>query len=147
MILNSQGPLISVLMPFYNAGDGFRTALGSILAQTYENWELLLCDDGSTDGSLALARSTQDERVIVWSDGQRQGLAARLNECIDRARGQFMARMDADDVSYPERFQKQVEFFGAHPEVDVVGCQMLIFGDHGELLGKRRLPEEHERIV
>src|ERR1700722_13846695 len=141
MTRNSQAPLVSILMPFYNAGDGFRTALGSILAQTYEHWELLLCDDGSTDGSLALARSIQDKRVVVWTDGQRKGLAARLNECIDRARGQFMARMDADDVSYPERLQKQIEFLASHQEIDLVGCQMLIFsdngGDNGAPLGKR----------
>src|SRR5579872_1929530 len=144
MISNSQAPLVSILMPFYNAGEDFRTALGSILAQTYENWELLLCDDGSTDGSLALARSFQDERVVVWTDGQRKGLAARLNECIDRARGRFMARMDADDVSYPERLQKQVEFLASHREIELVGCQMLIFGENNEPLGKRRLPEEHD---
>jgi len=147
MISNSRTPLLTILMPFYNAGNGFGAALDSILGQTYENWELLLCDDGSTDGSLTLARSVGDERVIAWSDGKRKGLAARLNECIDRARGEFIARMDADDVSYPERFLKQVEFLLTHPEIDLVGCQMLIFGEGGSPLGQRRLPEQHARIV
>jgi glycosyltransferase involved in cell wall biosynthesis len=147
MIPNSTTPLVTILMPFYNAGKGFKAALTSILNQTYENWELLLCDDGSTDGSLTIARSIRDERVIVWSDGKRKGLAGRLNECIDRARGEFMARMDADDVSYPERFLKQVEFLLSHPEIDLVGCEMLIFGEDGSPLGQRRLPEEHEGIV
>lgn len=134
-------------MPFYNAGDGFRAALRSILHQTYENWELLLCDDGSTDGSLALARSFDDDRIRVWSDGKRKGLAGRLNECIDRARGELIARMDADDISYPERFRRQAELLLAHPEIDLVGCSMLIFSEDGAPLGKRRLPGEHERIV
>jgi glycosyltransferase involved in cell wall biosynthesis len=144
---NTRPPLVSILMPFLNGGDGFRAALRSILNQTYDNWELLLCDDGSTDGSLALARSIRDERITVWSDGQRQGLAGRLNECLGRARGEFIARMDADDVSYPQRFRDQVAFLLAHPEIDLVGCSMLIFGEDGRPLGKRRLPVEHEQIV
>jgi glycosyltransferase involved in cell wall biosynthesis len=147
MIPNSQTPLVTILMPFYNAGKGFEAALHSILSQTYENWELLLCDDGSTDGSLSVARSIRDERVITWSDGTRKGLAGRLNECIDRARGEFIARMDADDISYPERFLKQVEFLLAHPETDLVGCQMLIFGEDGSPFGQRRVPQNHEGIV
>jgi glycosyltransferase involved in cell wall biosynthesis len=140
-------PLVSVLMPFLNAGSGFSAALGSILNQTYGNWELLLCDDGSTDGSLALAGSIRDQRITVWSDGRRKGLAARLNECLDRARGEFIARMDADDISYPERFRDQVAFLSARPDIDLVGCSMLIFGEDGEPLGKRRLPLEHAQIV
>jgi glycosyltransferase involved in cell wall biosynthesis len=140
-------PLVSVLMPFYNAGSDFKTALQSILNQTYTNWELLLCDDASTDDSLEVARSIRDERVIVWSSGKNKGLAGRLNECIDRARGQFIARMDSDDVSYPERFRSQVEFLQSHPEIDLVGCNMLICGEDGAPLGKRSLPLEHEQII
>lgn len=139
--------LVSVIMPFFNGGDGFRAALQSIVNQTYHNWELLLCDDGSTDGSLALAQSFRDDRIMVWSDGQRKGLAGRLNECIRRARGEFIARMDADDVSYPERFATQMSFLRSHPNIDLVGCSMLIFGEDGSLLGKRQLPTEHEQIV
>ena len=145
--VNTGSPLVSVLMPFLNGGDGFKAALQSILNQTYDNWELLLCDDGSSDGSLELARSIRDERITAWSDGKRKGLAERLNECIDRARGEFIARMDADDVSYPERFRCQVEFLSTHPEIDLVGCSMLIFGEDGDSLGKRRLPAKHEQIV
>ncbi len=147
MTTNTTKPLVSILMPFYNAGECFGAALQSILNQTYENWELLLCDDGSTDQSLALAKSIRDERVIVWSDGKRVGLAGRLNECIDRARGELFARMDSDDISYPARFQSQLEFLLARPDIDVVGCQMLILGEAGELLGRRTLPLEHEQIV
>src|SRR6202171_1728731 len=145
--VNTRTPLVSVLMPFLNGGDGFKAALGSILNQTYDNWELLLCGDGSTDGSLALARSNRDERITVWSDGKRKGLAGRLNECLDRARGEFIARMDADDVSYPQRFRYQAEFLLAPPEIDLVGCRMLIFGEDGAPLRKPRLPIGHEQIV
>ena len=140
-------PLVTVILPFYNAGTAFGLALRSILGQTYSNWELLLCDDGSTDGSLDLALSLRDPRVIVWSDGNNKGLAERLNECIGRARGTLIARMDADDVSYPERLERQVEFLRQHPEVDVVGCRMLICAEDGSAIGKRPLPLEHAGIV
>jgi glycosyltransferase involved in cell wall biosynthesis len=140
-------PLISILMPFHNPGPAFGAAIRSILAQTYSNWELLLCDDGSTDGSLESARAVADERIVVWSDGDRKGLAGRLNDCIDRAKGEFIARMDADDVSYPERFAKQIAFLMSHPEIDLVGCQMLVFGEDGSPLGQRRLALEHGEIV
>ena len=145
--LDSKTPLVSVLMPFFNAGESFPAALRSVLDQTYANWELLLCDDGSTDGSLELARGIRDERVCVWSDGLRKGLAGRLNDCIDRARGPLMARMDADDVSYPDRFLRQVAFLQNHAEIDLVGCSMLIFGEDGTALGKRQLPVVHREIV
>jgi glycosyltransferase involved in cell wall biosynthesis len=140
-------PLVSVILPFLNGWPAFEPALRSILNQTYRNWELLLCDDGSKDGSLELARAIHDPRVLVWSDGQSLGLAARLNECIDRAKGSLIARMDADDLSYPRRLERQVAFLDSHPDVDVVGCRMLIFGEDGEPLGKRGLPLHHEGIV
>lgn len=134
-------------MPFFNAGGALLPAVHSILNQTYDNWELLLCDDGSNDGTLALARSIHDSRITVWSDGRRKGLAQRLNECIDRAQGEFMARMDADDISYPARFEKQIAYLKANPESDLIGCSLLIFGEDGQPLGKRCLPAGHEDIV
>ena len=142
-----QSPLISVILPFLNGGPAFELALRSILRQTYTNWELLLCDDGSTDGSLELARSLKDSRVVVWSDGATRGLAARLNECIERSRGELIARMDADDVSYPDRLRLQCEFLQEHGDVDVVGCPMLICGEDGSPLGKRMAPLDHAGIV
>ncbi len=140
-------PLVSVILPFLNGGPAFAPALRSILQQTYSHWELLLCDDGSRDGSLELAQSLDDPRIRVWSDGRTKGLAARLNECIDVARGELIARMDADDISYPHRLQEQVTYLQAHPEVDVVGCRMLICGEDNSALGKRPCALEHEQIV
>ena len=137
-----EAPLVSVILPFLNGGPAFEPALRSMLQQTYSNWELLLCDDGSSDGSLELAQSLHDPRVIVWSDGKTKGLAARLNECIGRACGAVIARMDADDISYPDRLRQQVAFLVAHPEVDVVGCCMLICGDDGSPIGNTVLRRE-----
>ena len=143
----SSGPTVSIILPFLNGGPAFAPALRSILEQSFTDWELLLCDDGSTDGSLELAQATRDPRVIVWSDGKTKGLAARLNECIDRSRGSLIARMDADDISYPHRLRHQVAFLEARPEVDVTGCPMLIFEENGSPMGKRMVPLEHEEIV
>lgn len=142
-----QLPLVSIAMPFYNCVDTLPAAVRSIQGQTYTNWELLLCDDGSSDGGASWAASLGDSRIVVSSDGQRKALAARLNECIDRARGEYIARMDGDDITYPDRIEKQVRFLEEHREIDLVGAQMLIFGDDGGALGKRRLPCDHERIV
>jgi len=139
--------MISVILPFLNGGAAFPPAVRSILQQSCANLELLLCDDGSTDGSLEWARALPDPRVRVWSDGQSRGLAGRLNECIDRANGSLIARMDADDVSYPERLQRQARFLAAHPEIDLVGCQMLIFCEQGQTLGKRSIPLAHAEIM
>lgn len=140
-------PLVTIMMPFLNAGVGFAPALRSILEQTYSHWELLLCDDGSTDGSLEFARGLRDPRVKVWSDGRTKGLASRLNECIDTAAGSLLARMDADDISYPRRLAAQVDFLAGRPEIDVLGCPMLIFGEDGVPLGQRPVPADHAGIV
>src|ERR1700730_9577639 len=101
--MSTQAPLVSIAMPFYNCEATLAAALESVLRQTHTNWELLACNDGSSDESLPCVNSYRDSRVTVWSDGSRKGLAARLNECIDRARGRYIARMDADDITYPER--------------------------------------------
>jgi glycosyltransferase involved in cell wall biosynthesis len=135
------------MMPFLNGGAAFAPAIRSIQSQTHTNWELLLCDDGSTDGSLEIARQLSDPRIKVWSDGKRRGLAYRLNECIERAQGEMIARMDADDISFPHRIGRQVAFMARHPEIDVVGCPMVVFGEDGKPLGKRMAPLEHERII
>ena len=140
-------PLVSVILTFLNPGPAFTPALRSIERQTYTNWELLLCDDGSTDGSLELARAIGDPRLVVWSDGKMKGLAGRLNECIGRARGTLIARMDADDISYPDRLRLQVEYLRSHSAVDVVGCGMLICEEDGSAIGKRLAPPEHAGVV
>ncbi len=140
-------PLVTVAMPFYNSAKTLGTAIQSIRNQTYKNWELLMPDDGSTDNSLEIAKSFQDPRIIVWSDGARTNLSTRLNECIERTRGSLMARMDGDDVAYPERLDKQVQFLTRNPEVDLVGAGMLVFGPNGQPFGKRVGPLTHSQIV
>lgn len=140
-------PLISIAMPFYDAAQTIGAAIRSILLQSYPNWELLLCDDGSSDASREIARSFDDPRVTVWGDGRRRQLGARLNECLERARGPYVARMDADDIAYPRRLEKQVRFLEDHPDVDLTGGWAVLFDGAGAPVGKRTDPAAHGDIA
>lgn len=139
-------PLVSIVMPVMNAARTLPAALRSILAQTHADWELILIDDGSSDNTLALARCCADTRVHVIDGGANAGLAARLNQAIALARGDYIARMDADDIAYPERLATQVKFMLDRPECDLVGCAALIFDDGGAIKGRFALCETHEQI-
>lgn len=140
-------PLISIAMPFYNAEHTIAASIKSIVQQSYPDWELLLCDDGSTDHSREVAASFGDPRIVVWGDRQRLELGARLNECIERASGKYIARMDADDIAYPQRLEKQLRFLETHPEVDLTGGWAVLFGDSGTPVGKRTDPATHSDIT
>lgn len=102
-------PAISIGIPFKDPGPFFELAIKSVFAQTFHNWELILVDDGSSDGSLTLARALKDARVRVYSDGINRGLSARLNQIAELAQAPYCARMDADDIMHPERIEKQYE--------------------------------------
>jgi len=137
---------ISVAMPIYNCASTLDAAVRSILNQTFRDWELLLLDDGSTDGTSDLAQSYSDPRIRVFADRQHLGLVARLNQAISVSRGKYFARMDGDDVSYPERFALQAKFLEEHPEIDLLGTGILIFDRDGKATGVRESHITHERI-
>lgn len=139
-------PLVSIAMPMRDAARTLEASLRSILLQTHANWELLLIDDGSADGSPALAHRFDDPRIRLYEGGGNQGLAARLNQAIDLARGDLLARMDADDLAYPERLAAQVKFMAEHPDCDLVGCGMLFFDERGNVVGRFPLRRTHEDI-
>ena len=115
-------PQITIGLPCYMAEKTLAEAIESIQNQTYEDFEVLLVDDGSEDDTLAIARKYQDKRIRIIADGTHRGIAARLNMMVRQARGRFFARMDADDIMMPERLERQLEFLTQHPEADVVGC-------------------------
>ncbi len=114
-------PRVTVGIPFFDEERSLGAAVRSILAQTVTDIEILLVDDGSRDRSLEIARSFDDERITVISDGARRRLPARLNEIASRARAPLVARMDADDVAHPRRLERQLEMFAADPSIDAVG--------------------------
>ena len=145
-IAPSEQPVVSIAMPVRNCERTLKLAVGSILAQTYPSWELLLIDDGSSDGTAEIARSFQDSRIIVYSDGMARGLVARLNQAIALSRAKYFARMDGDDVAYPERLERQLAYLESHPDVDLIGAAILVFGQDGTPLGKRVVRPDHEAI-
>jgi hypothetical protein len=128
-------PSLSVVLPVYNAEEYLAEAIESILAQTYTDFEFLIIDDGSTDGSLDIinlhAREDQRIRVIARSN---LGLVKTLNEGVARARGEYIARMDADDISRPERFKQQVDFLNSNPRCVVLGTSVVLIDDSGREL-------------
>jgi glycosyltransferase involved in cell wall biosynthesis len=139
-------PLVSIGMPVFNCEKTLNTAVQSILNQTYSNWELILIDDGSSDRTLAIANSFQDPRIRVISDGLNQRLPLRLNQAIGLSRGKYFARMDGDDVSYPERLERQVAYLEKHAEIDLLGTASINFDASGQALGAVRLEESHAGI-
>lgn len=142
----AESPVISIGMPVFNAAGSLRAAVNSILQQDFIDWELLLIDDGSSDDTLQLARSFADARIRVISDGCNRGLAARLNEAVRQSRGEFFARMDGDDIAFPERLSVQMDYLRRHPDVDLAGGWALIFDSAFVLRGRRETPEQHEAI-
>lgn len=139
-------PLITVAMPIYNAGEYLRMAVVSIIEQSVLDWELLIIDDGSTDNALALIADINDNRIKIIRDGLNKGLAARLNEAIDLARGKYIARMDQDDISYPERFSRQVEVLNRNMCLDMVAVRAVSIDEDGQLLCERPYILTHEEI-
>ena len=140
-------PLLTIGLPVYNARPYLEDTLRSIFAQTFQDWELVIFDDGSTDGSGAFLERVKDPRIRMLGSKRNRGLAAALNLINDEARGQYIARMDADDVMHPERMSRQFAFLERCPEVDVLGCSLVSVGRHGEPRGARVFPAGHEAIT
>ena len=118
-------PRISVIMGIHNCEKTLREAVDSICRQTYTNWELILWDDGSTDGTYKIAQEYAAEypdRIRAFHDRENRKLSHALNECLCRAEGELIARMDGDDVSRPERLEKQVRYLQEHPEYLQMRC-------------------------
>ncbi|MCL6436418.1 MAG: glycosyltransferase [Leptolyngbyaceae cyanobacterium HOT.MB2.61] len=140
-------PLVSVVMPVYNAESYVGEAVESILAQTFDNFEFIILNDGSTDRSEQILKQYQqrDRRIRIVSRENR-GLIATLNEGINCATGRYIARMDADDIALPERFSKQVEFLETHPDYVVVGSKVLLIDPEGLPICPFSTLTEHEAI-
>jgi glycosyltransferase involved in cell wall biosynthesis len=136
-------PKITVLMPVYNAELHLREAINSILGQTFQDFEFLIIDDGSTDNSAAIVRSYSDPRIRFVQNERNLKLTATLNRGLDMAQGEYIARMDADDISLPERLAKQAAFLDANPSVGIVGTWAWAFG---EARFKIPHPPDPERI-
>lgn len=127
-------PLISVIMGAYNCEKTVGEAIQCILDQTYTNWELVICDDGSSDGTFGVILAFQHdypEKVRVMRNEANKGLNLTLNRCLREARGAYIARMDGDDVCSPDRFEKELRVFAENEDIDIVSTDMNYFDENG----------------
>ena len=137
---------ISVLMGMYNCEATLGEAIESILAQTEPDFELILCDDGSTDGTYALAEqyAKKDARIVLLQNPSNQGLNQTLNNCLAHAQGTYVARMDGDDKCLSHRFATQLAFLESHPEYALVSSAMSMFDEQG--IWGRNFPKEQPSV-
>jgi glycosyltransferase involved in cell wall biosynthesis len=138
--------LVSVGMPVYNCEKTIKASVKSILNQTYDNWELIAIDDGSKDQTLSILKSFTDSRIKIFSDGVNKNLPNRLNEAISLSKGKYFARMDGDDIAYPERFQAQVKYLEKHPEVDLLSTNIVVIDQNNHATGGFISVQSHEEI-
>jgi glycosyltransferase involved in cell wall biosynthesis len=139
-----QNPKISVILPLYNAEKYIVSAINSILNQTFNNFELLVIDDGSTDHSLQIARSVVDPRIKIFENPKNLGLSDTLNRGFKISSGEYIARMDQDDLAAPERLEKQLQFLKNNSNIDLIGTAFHTFGS--KLSRKIQNPVSHDEI-
>jgi glycosyltransferase involved in cell wall biosynthesis len=140
-------PLVSVVMSIRDSAATIEAAVRSIMIQSLTDWELIVIDDGSTDDGAARAAALGDGRTRIIEHTHSRGLACRMNEAVALARGAFIARMDADDVCYPDRLAAQVALLKQYPALDLVACKAVVFRGAGELTGLFPVATQHAAIA
>lgn len=126
---------VSILMGIYNCADTLDEAIESIINQTYSDWQLIMCEDGSKDNTYEVAEKyvkSDPERFVLVKNEQNMGLNYTLNRCLELAKGEYVARMDGDDISLPDRLQMEVDFLDSHPEYAIVSGSMILFDEEGD---------------
>ncbi len=136
---------VSVIMSVYNGEKYVKTSVESILTQTFKNFELIIINDGSTDRTPDLLGSYQDARIRIIHQ-ENLGLTKSLNKGISLAHGEYIARMDADDISFPRRLERQVQFMEDNLDIGVVGTAYYEIDDQGRIVGKRVFPLSDDRL-
>lgn len=134
---------VSIIMGIYNCADTISDAIESVLCQTYNNIQLVMCDDGSDDETYSIAKAYQEKypnKIKLLRHKSNLHLSAALNDCLAIADGKYIARMDADDISIPDRIEKQIAFLESNPEYQLVGTAMQMFNENGSANILRREP-------
>lgn len=126
-------PLVSIIMGVYNGAARFEKPILSIINQTYTNWEFIICDDGSSDDSYEelLKFQERDSRILVIKNETNSGLSASLNHCLRHAKGEYVARMDDDDISHANRLEEEVKFLSKHPDFAIVATGYRLMDEEG----------------
>ena len=132
----ADNPKISVIMSVFNGEKYLREAIDSILGQTFTDFEFIIVNDGSTDNSLSIIKGYADKRIRLIDNEQNIGLTKSLNRAIKQARGEYIARQDADDISLPNRFEEQIKYFKKNPKVVLLGTGICRIDGNGKILGK-----------
>ncbi len=122
-------PVVSIVMPAYNAEKYLREAIESILSQTFTDFEFIIINDGSTDRTKEIILSYDDPRIVYIENEKNSGICVTLNKGLDVARGKYIARMDSDDISLPERLTAQVEYLDKHNGIGIIGSDIIVFGE------------------
>jgi glycosyltransferase involved in cell wall biosynthesis len=129
--------MVTIGIPVYNAGKYLKNAIDSVLSQTYPHIEVLIIIDGATDDSIDIVKRYNDPRIRLIADAENRGIACRLNQQMNLAKGDYFARMDADDIMFPDRIEKQVEFMLENPDIDAIGSQAVVIDDNNNIIGYR----------
>lgn len=135
-------PVVSILMPVYKTAPYLREAMDSILSQTFTDFELIILNDCSPDHAEEVVDTYTDPRIVRYRGEKNVGLSNILNVGIGMARGKYIARMDSDDISFPDRLKIQVSFLENHPEIDLVSAGMQLFGAKEEIWLREQNPEK-----
>src|ERR1700742_1651055 len=143
----NRSPVVSVIMSMRNGASTVDAAVRSVIIQTFQDWELVVIDDGSSDQSCAIVEGLNEGRIRLVRETKSAGLAARLNQAVALASGEFIARMDADDLCFPERLSQQVARLREDPQLDLIGCGALVFTSRGQLIGEMKAGIDHREIV
>ncbi len=141
---------ISVIMAVYNCEKTVEKAIDSILAQTYDNWVMIICDDGSTDGTMEILRRYErgyPGKFVIIQNEKNSKLPYSLNHCLQYVETELVARMDGDDWSMPDRLEKQVAFLKAHPEYDLVGTGMKVFDGEKYFASITKITEPNSETI
>jgi glycosyltransferase EpsE len=144
-------PKVSVIMGIYNCESTLETSIDSLLEQSFQDFNVIICDDGSVDNTIKIARRFCDrypEKFILLKNQKNMGLNYTLNVCLSAAKGEYIARMDGDDISLPSRFQKEVDFLDNHSDIAIVSSVMIYFDETGDWgVGRHKQTPQKEDLV
>ena len=140
-------PLVSILMPVFKTAPYLREAIDSMLSQTFTDFELIVLNDCSPDDAEDILDTYTDSRIVRYKGEKNTGLSNVLNVGIGMARGKYIARMDSDDLSLPDRLQIQVDYLETHPDIDLVSVGMQLFGAKEDIWLREQNPEKVKIIA
>lgn len=141
---------VSVIMGIYNCASTLVEALDSLYAQTFQDFKIILCEDGSSDDTYEIAQqyASQHDNIVLIRNEKNMGLNYTLNRCLEMVDTEYVARMDGDDISLPTRFEKEISFLDSHPEYALVSCPMIYFNENGIFrVGKVKVEPTKESFI